>query len=109
MESPGKRAYRKHKQKQWGENRQLLHCFSWRVQLVLLVSVDECRTATEVRLLPEMLSSLRIVSIINETASPETFAGIRNAISHTPAIWDTGCAESIRSEEHTSELQSPCN
>src|ERR1017187_657454 len=96
MESTGKRAYRKHEQK--GENRQLLHCFSSRFQLLVLVSVDECQTATEVRLLPEMLSSLRIVSIINETASPETFAGIRNAISHTPAIWDTGCAESIATD-----------
>src|ERR1019366_5612095 len=93
MESPGKTAYRKHKQK--GENRQLLHCFSSRFQLLVLVSADECRTATEVRLLPEMLSSLRIVSIIHETESPATLAGIRNAISHTPAIWDTGCAESI--------------
>src|ERR1035441_2429886 len=93
MESPGKRAYRKHKQK--GENRQLLHCFSSRFQLLVLVSVDECRTATEARLLPGMLSSLRIVSIVHETESPATLAGIRNAISHTPAIWDTGCAESI--------------
>src|ERR1035437_2413996 len=95
MGSRGKRAGRKHKQKQGGENQQLLHRFSSRLKLSMLVSGDERRTATDVRLLPEMVESLRIASIISETASPATFAGIRNAISHTPAIWDTGCAESI--------------
>src|ERR1035437_6694220 len=93
MESHGKSAYRKHKQK--GENRQLLHCCSSRFQLLVLVSVDECRTATEGRVLPEMLSSLRIVSIIHETESTATLAGIRIFITHTPAIWNTACAESI--------------
>src|ERR1019366_6472150 len=97
MESGGKRAYRKHEQnqKQRGENRQLLHCFSSRFQLLLLVSGDERRTATDVRLLPETVSSLCMVTITNETASPATFAGIRNAISHTPTIWHPGGAKSI--------------
>src|ERR1039457_5843112 len=120
MESGGKRACRKHEQnqKQRGENKQLLYGFSSRFKLSALVSGDEPRNATTARLLPEMVESLRRVSIVSETASPGTFAGIRNAISHMAAIWDTGCAESIttgcpprfnRSEEHTSELQSPCN
>src|ERR1035441_1962246 len=93
-----KRACRKHQQKQRKENKQLLHCLSSRFQLSVLVSVDEPRIATDVRLLPEMVESLRIVSIINDTESPETFGGIRSTISHTPAIWDTGRAESTATD-----------
>src|ERR1017187_3150504 len=44
---------------------------------------------------PDGNSSLRIASIIHATESPAPLAGARNAISPTPALWDTGCAESI--------------